>query len=76
MASVQAIGLLLLGHEICAAVPVVERKEEPAVAPAPEPEPQPAVSAERQNSGNTKSQKSPLWKTIWDKVNEEMDKEN
>ena len=76
MASVQAIGLLLLGHEICAAVPVVERKEEPAVAPAPEPEPQPAVPAERQNSGNTKSQKSPLWKTIWDKVNEEMDKEN
>ncbi len=76
MASVQAIGLMLMGREICTTAPVFERKEEPAVSKTPEHEPEPAPARERPSSGSTKSQKSPLWKTIWDKVNEEMDKEN
>ena len=62
VASVQVIGLLLMGKEICAAPPVVEKKEE---IPAPEPP-----------TSGTKSSKSPIWKTIWDTMKEEMDKEN
>ena len=72
VASVQVIGLLLTGKEICAAPPVVEKKEE---IPAPEKEPQLPPQPEPPTSG-TKSSKSPIWKTIWDTMKEEMDKEN
>ncbi len=72
VASVQVIGLLLMGKEICAAPPVVEKKEE---IPAPEKEPQLPPQPEPPTSG-TKSSKSPIWKTIWDTMKEEMDKEN
>ena len=72
VASVQVIGLLLMGKEICAAPPVVEKKEE---IPTPEKEPQLPPQPEPPTSG-TKSSKSPIWKTIWDTMKEEMDKEN
>ena len=79
IASVQVIGLLQMGREVCAEPPVVEKKAEPA-APVVEPKPlfpeeEPVKEPQNRPDESTET-KAPLWKKFWDKVSEEMDKEN
>lgn len=79
IASVQVIGLLQMGREVCAEPPVVEKKAEPA-APVVEskplfPEEEPVKEPQNRPDESTET-KAPLWKKFWDKVSEEMDKEN